>query len=271
MIGEKLKELRKRNGFTQGTVAAELNMSKNTISNWETGVSRPNINQIAKLAQIFDCTTDYLLEGSGAQKSIRCNPNCECLIGDNECVCTYPYTQTKVGELCQFPEKRKLHIPQNTVDRKATTKMLSKLTEQHIDPKKDPRVYWAREVTFDYATADPIRVDYMKFEPINNTVGGIEKGDFYCYEIKSSVDDFNSPNGHNFIGDFNYYVMKEDTFEKIKDMIPYRVGVYVPDKEGRLKIKRKAIRKDRKRPVSEMLLMMFRSANRDRYKAREGD
>ena len=32
----------------------------------------------------------------------------------------------------------------------------------------------------------------------------IEKGDFYCYEVKSSVADFHSKNGHNFIGDWNY-------------------------------------------------------------------
>ena len=61
--------------------------------------------------------------------------------------------------------------------------------------------------------------------------------------------------------------MKEEIYEQVKDKIPYRIGVYIPGEDGKLKIKRKAIRKDRKRPVSEMLLMMFRSANRDRYRA----
>lgn len=266
MIGEKLKELRKRNGMTQKQLADKLGVKLSTIGNWEAGYNLPKGARLVEIAKSLDCPIDYLFDNI-ISKAIKCNPNCECLIGDNECACTYPYTQTKVGEDCLFPEKRKLHIPQNTADRKATTKMLSELTEQHIDPKRDPRIYWAKEVTFDYATADPIRVDYMKFKPVNNTVGGIEKGDFYCYEIKSSVDDFNSPNGHNFIGDFNYYVMKEEIYEQVKDKIPYRIGVYIPGEDGKLKIKRKAIRKDRKRPVSEMLLMMFRSANRDRYRA----
>lgn len=112
----------------------------------------------------------------------------------------------------------------------------------------------------------------MRFKPVNNTVSGIEKGDFYCYEVKSSVEDFHSKNGHNFIGDFNYYVMPEDVFEKIKNEIPHHVGVFVPNGmnyKGEwydLKSVKKAKRKDRGRPVSEMLLMMFRSCARERSK-----
>ena len=154
--------------------------------------------------------------------------------------------------------------------RKEITEMLSLSIQKHINPHNDTRIYWAREVTFDYATQNAIRVDFMKFKPVNNTVSGIEKGDFYCYEVKSSVEDFYSKNGHNFIGDFNYYVMPEEVFEKVKNEIPYYVGVFVPDVKYEwnewynLKSVKKARRKDRDRPVSEMLLMMFRSATRER-------
>lgn len=110
----------------------------------------------------------------------------------------------------------------------------------------------------------------MRFKPVNNTVGGIEKGDFYCYEVKSSVADFHSKNGHNFIGDWNYYVMPKEVFDEVKKEIPYGVGVLVPS--GRchsgswydLKSIKKAKRMNREKPISEMLLMMFRSAARDR-------
>lgn len=155
-------------------------------------------------------------------------------------------------------------------DRAQITDLLSLSIERHINPNNDPRIYWAKEVTFDYAANNAIRVDYMKFKPVNNTVSGIEKGDFYCYEVKSSVEDFHSKNGHNFIGDYNYYVMPEEVFEKVKNEIPYYVGVYVPggmNYRGEwdvLKSIKKAKRKDRERPVSEMLLMMFRSAARER-------
>lgn len=155
-------------------------------------------------------------------------------------------------------------------NRPEITTVLSISTEKYITPHGDPRIYWAKEVTFDYATSNAVRVDYMKFKPVNNTVSGIEKGDFYCYEVKSSVEDFHSKNGHNFIGDFNYYVMPEDVYEKVKDEIPYKVGVLVPEKKNYrgewydLKYVKKSARKDRERPVSEMLLMMFRSAARER-------
>ena len=65
------------------------------------------------------------------------------------------------------------------MENKETTNRFSKLTEKYINPHNDPRIYWAKEVTFDYATTHSVRVDYMKFKPLNNTVGGIEKGEFY--------------------------------------------------------------------------------------------
>lgn len=159
--------------------------------------------------------------------------------------------------------------------RPETTKMLSLSVEHYLNPNHDPRVYWAKEVTFDYATANKVRVDYMLFSPKNNTVSGIEKGDFYCYEVKSSIDDFHSKNGHNFIGDYNYYVMPEEVYEATSKEIPCHVGVYVPDgmsDEGTcycLKCIKKAKRKDREKSIQEMLLMMFRSVARDREKARK--
>ena len=84
---------------------------------------------------------------------------------------------------------------------------------------------------------------------MNNTVSGIEKGDFYCYEVKSSVDDFHSKNGHNFIGDFNYYVMPAEVYAAVSLEIPYNVGVLVPtdDMWRSLVSVKKAKRTDRKK------------------------
>lgn len=152
------------------------------------------------------------------------------------------------------------------------TAILSLSVQKHLNPHNDPRIYISREVTFDYSTGNSVRVDFMEFKPVNNTVSGIEKGDFYCYEVKSSVEDFHSKNGHNFIGDYNYYVMPEEVYEAIQKEIPYYVGVYVPEKKNYrgewfdLKSVKRARRKDRSRPVSEMLLMMFRSCAREVYK-----
>lgn len=64
--------------------------------------------------------------------------------------------------------------------------------------------------------------------------------------------------------------MPEKVYEKVKAEIPHNVGVYVLEKMNYrgvwydLKSVKEAKRVDRERPVSEMLLMMFRSAARER-------
>ena len=146
------------------------------------------------------------------------------------------------------------------------TAELSAMLEKKINPHNDPRIYWAKEVTFDYSTDHAVRVDYMRFVPVNNSVSGIEKGDCYCYEIKSSVEDFHSGHGLNFIGDYNYLVLPGTVCAIISLEIPHDVGIYIAEGNELACIK-KAKRRNRTRPVSEILLMMFRSANRDYRKA----
>ena len=147
------------------------------------------------------------------------------------------------------------------MDRKETTKILSRCLEKHIKAY-DTRVYWAKEVTFDYRTPSARRVDYMRYKPKKNGAN-IEMGLFYCYEIKSCVEDFHSKNGHNFFGEYNYYVMTKETYEKVQDEIPEYIGVYIK-KGNDLKSVKKATRLHRRKTAGEMILMMFRSCARDR-------
>lgn len=155
------------------------------------------------------------------------------------------------------------------MQRTQTTDILSALTEKMISCDYDSRAYWSKEVTFDYGTPNQVRVDYMKFEPLNNSVSGIEKGDFYCYEIKSCVEDFNSGHGLNFIGDYNYIVCTNELYEWLSqnNKLPFGIGVYTPAEDmSNLVCIRKAKRRDRQKPITEMLLMMLRSLNRDNLK-----
>ena len=48
-----------------------------------------------------------------------------------------------------------------------------------------------------------------------------------CYEIKQSIQDFHSKNKLTFIGNKNYFVMPYSLYEKVKNEIPYEIGVYV--------------------------------------------
>ncbi|MFD3019492.1 helix-turn-helix domain-containing protein, partial [Streptococcus agalactiae] len=60
---QKLKELRKEKKLTQTELASKLNISQKSYSNWETGKSEPNLENVVKLAKLFKTTTDFLLGG----------------------------------------------------------------------------------------------------------------------------------------------------------------------------------------------------------------
>ena len=58
----RLETLRARDGLSQEQVARQLGVSRNTMKNWEDGVTEPNASQIKALADMFGVTTDYLLD-----------------------------------------------------------------------------------------------------------------------------------------------------------------------------------------------------------------
>lgn len=62
MLGEKIKNLRTERGISQTELAAQLNMSKQAVSNWENDNIMPSIEMLLKLADYFGVTTDFLLE-----------------------------------------------------------------------------------------------------------------------------------------------------------------------------------------------------------------
>lgn len=93
------------------------------------------------------------------------------------------------------------------------------------------------------------RVDYMTY----NT-----RGDIRCYEIKSSKEDFYSDAKWSFVGNYNYFVLTQETYEQVKHDIPKGIGVYI---DGRT-IKRRATRKEVSN-VSVILESMIRSLYRE--------
>ena len=55
-IGEFLKELRKEKGLTQEQFAEQFNVSRWSVSRWETGLSMPNVVLLIPIADILDVT-----------------------------------------------------------------------------------------------------------------------------------------------------------------------------------------------------------------------
>lgn len=62
-IGAKLKDARSRSGLTQEYVAEAVQVSRQTISNWENERSYPDIVSVIRLSDLYDISLDELLKG----------------------------------------------------------------------------------------------------------------------------------------------------------------------------------------------------------------
>lgn len=62
-LGQRLMELRKSKKMSQEEVAEELNVTRQTISKWETDQSTPDFDKIVPLCQLFGISSDELLTG----------------------------------------------------------------------------------------------------------------------------------------------------------------------------------------------------------------
>lgn len=63
-FSEKLLTLRKAKTLTQEELAEKLNVSRQSVSKWESGQAVPELDKIVAISTVFDVTTDYLLKSS---------------------------------------------------------------------------------------------------------------------------------------------------------------------------------------------------------------
>ena len=61
MIGDKIRELRERAGYSQSELARRLSVTRSSVNAWESGLSAPTAVYIVELAKLFRVTSDYLL------------------------------------------------------------------------------------------------------------------------------------------------------------------------------------------------------------------
>ena len=61
-IGRKLREARTASGLSQEIVAEKINVSRQTISNWETEKTYPDIISIIQLSDLYNISFDDLLK-----------------------------------------------------------------------------------------------------------------------------------------------------------------------------------------------------------------
>lgn len=73
-IGTKLYELRKKKGLSQEEVADTLNVSRQTVSKWETDQSMPDFDKIVPICELYSITADELLMGIKKEKELESKP-----------------------------------------------------------------------------------------------------------------------------------------------------------------------------------------------------
>ncbi|SHH35252.1 DNA-binding transcriptional regulator, XRE-family HTH domain [Clostridium collagenovorans DSM 3089] len=62
-VGKKIKDARVKSGLTQEKVAEKIEVSRQTISNWENEKSYPDIISVIRLSDIYSISLDELLKG----------------------------------------------------------------------------------------------------------------------------------------------------------------------------------------------------------------
>ena len=67
-IGEKLFELRKQKNLSQEEVAEKLNVTRQTVSKWETNQSTPDFDKIIPICELFENSTKELLTGKKVEE-----------------------------------------------------------------------------------------------------------------------------------------------------------------------------------------------------------
>jgi len=144
------------------------------------------------------------------------------------------------------------------------TKMIKrKLRSYRPEMPTDKRtIRWAEEVSVGTGIVDAIRFeDYIEKDnsycwaekckiegqgfPCDDCYGCVFKSNSFelgilatCFEIKITKSDFKSKNGHNFVGNHNYYVIPKELYKSVCDLVPDDIGIITYTDNGNLRKKK---------------------------------
>lgn len=67
-LGENIYKLRTERNLSQEELAQALEVSRQSVSKWETGASQPELDKLLRLSKVFGVTLDELVTGKGASQ-----------------------------------------------------------------------------------------------------------------------------------------------------------------------------------------------------------
>lgn len=62
ILADKIIQLRKKSGWSQEELAQQLNVTRQSVSKWESGQSVPDLERVLQMSRLFGVSTDYLLK-----------------------------------------------------------------------------------------------------------------------------------------------------------------------------------------------------------------
>ena len=71
MYGARIREQRKRFGWTMKQLGQKLDLAESTISGYENEIRRPDVEALVRFADLFDVSVDYLLGRTSAPKGVE--------------------------------------------------------------------------------------------------------------------------------------------------------------------------------------------------------
>ena len=80
-LGDKILQLRKKNGLSQEQLGEKVDVTRQTISNWELGETTPNPEQLKKMSKAFNVSVDEILDNDSKDFLINKISNTEKLAG----------------------------------------------------------------------------------------------------------------------------------------------------------------------------------------------
>ena len=70
-VGNNIKHFRKKQGLSQEDIATELHVTRQTVSNWETGKAFPDIDMLKRIAVTLDISVNHIIYDAAERKTVR--------------------------------------------------------------------------------------------------------------------------------------------------------------------------------------------------------
>lgn len=202
MFKDKLKQARIQQNYKQSELADKLGVKNTTISNWETGISNPDVTMIEELCDVLQVPSSYFFQCRQEQELI-----------------TYLEMEhlSKYRKLDSFGKKQVDMVLQNEYQR---------IKEQSMQIKEETAGYLSETAKTEYLTGLSAGTGLFVFDDVPTQLVHVPKAFDYIDFVISVSGDSMEPIYHD--GD-KVMVVKQD------QVLPGEIGVFMVDGNGYIK------------------------------------